>query len=435
MSSKNIDLHVHHVTRVEGHGDVLLNVADGKVEHVSLNIVEAPRFFEGMLKGRAHYEVREIVSRICGICACGHSLSSIRASEAALGVEPSNQVVDLRKLVLSAENLSSHYLHIFFLVAPDLFGVDSVIPLTTSHKDVVVKALKLKKVANNMSDSIVGRHTHPICMDIKGFSKLPTVEKLKDIQRQLRDSISDIEFMIDVVASVAGNIPDFTRETEYVSLGPINGSNEYPFYDGVINSSEGITYYPADYKKVTNEFITPDSTAKHTRHKRDSYMVGAMARFNNNYDLLRPEAKAVAEKLGMKAPCHNPFMITIAQLVETVHITHDAIELLDSLINRGIVPEDYSYTPKAGKGTGAVEVPRGILFHNYTYNTHGRIEEADAVIPTTQNLENIDQDMRVLTPTILDKPKEEISLLLQMLVRSYDPCISCSTHQLNVRFA
>ncbi len=432
--SKNIDLHVHHVTRVEGHGDVLLNVKDGKVEHVSLNIVEAPRFFEGMLKGRAHYEVREIVSRICGICACGHALASIRASEAALGVEPSEQVVDLRKMVLHGENLSSHFLHIFFLVAPDLFGVKSVIPLATSHTDLVVRALKLKKLGNRVSDVIVGRHTHPIAMHIKGFTKLPEKAELLDVQKQLREALPEVEDTVDLIASIADKIPNFIRETEYVSLGPIDGSTEYPFYDGVIKSSEGITYYPEDYQKVTNEFCTPASTAKHTKHKRESYMVGALARFNNNYDLLRPEAKAAAEKLGIKAPCHNPYMITVAQLVETIHIMHDAIELIDKIVKRGIKQEDYSYQPKAGTGAGAVEVPRGILFHNYTYNTSGRVEQADCVIPTTQNLENIDQDFRKIAPTILDKEEEEISLLLQMLVRAYDPCISCSTHQLNVRF-
>jgi len=431
---KNIDIHVHHVTRVEGHGDVLLNVKDGKVEHVSLNIVEAPRFFEGMLKGRAHYEVREIVSRICGICACGHALSSIRASEAALGVEPTEQVIDLRKIVLAGENLSSHFLHIFFLVAPDLFGVKSVLPLATSHKDIVVRALKLKKLGNNVSDVIVGRHVHPITMDIKGFTKLPTISALKKVQKEILEMLPEVIASVDLIASVAGKIPDFKRETEYISLGPINGSKEYPFYDGVIKSSEGIEYYPADFHKVTNEFITPDSTAKHCKHKRDSYMVGALARFNNNHELLRPEAKAAANKLGLIAPVYNPYMMTVAQLVETIHIMHDTVDIIDKIIQRGIKEEDYTYQPKAGTGAGAVEVPRGILFHQYTYDSKGRIEHADCVIPTTQNLENIDQDFRKLAPTILDKSEDEISLLLQMLVRAYDPCISCSTHQLTVRF-
>ena len=432
--SKNIDIHVHHVTRVEGHGDVLLNVKDGRVEHVALNIVEAPRFFEGMLRGRAHYEVREIVSRICGICARRHALASVRASEAALGIEPSEQVVDLRKIVLAGENLSSHFLHIFFLVAPDLFGVKSVLPLAETNRDIVVRALKLKKLGNDISDVIVGRHVHPITMDIKGFTVLPSVSALANVQKQIIELIPEVVDTVDLIASVAGGIPDFTRETEYISLGPVSGSTEYPFYNGVIKSSEGITYYPAEYRKVTNEFIIPDSTAKHCKHLRNSYMVGALARFNNNSDLLHPEAKKAAEKLGMIAPVHNPYMITLAQLIETIHIMHDTVEIIDKIIRRGIKEEDYTYQPRAGTGSGAVEVPRGILFHHYTYDSKGRIEFADCVIPTTQNLENIDQDFRKLAPTILDKSEEEISLLLQMLVRAYDPCISCSTHQLNVRF-
>jgi len=336
--------------------------------------------------------------------------------------------------VLAGENLSSHFLHIFFLVAPDLFGVKSVLPLATTHRDIVVRALKLKKLGNDLSDVIVGRHVHPITMDIKGFTSLPTVSSLKDIQKQIIEMIPEVNDTVDLIASVAGNIPDFTRETEYISLGPVDGSREYPFYNGVIKSSDGATYYPADYQKVTNEFIVPDSTAKHCKHNRDSYMVGALARFNNNSDLLHPEAKKAAEKLGMIAPVHNPYMITVAQLIETVHIMHDTVEIINRIIQRGIKEEDRSYYLRAGTGTGAVEVPRGILFHRYTYDSKGRIEYADCVIPTTQNLENIDQDFRKLAPTILDRSEDEISLLLQMLVRAYDPCISCSTHQLDVRF-
>ncbi|HOO97742.1 MAG TPA: Ni/Fe hydrogenase subunit alpha [Caldisericia bacterium] len=428
----DINIHVHHVTRVEGHGDVLLNVKDGKVEHVSLNIVEAPRFFEGMLKGRSHYEAREITTRICGICACGHALASLRASEAAMSIEPSEQTINLRKLVLHGENLSSHFLHIFFLVAPDAFGVPSVLPLAKTHTDLVVRALKLKKLGNDVSEVIVGRHVHPITLHINGLSKLPDPAALKDIQRRCLEAIPEVEDTVNLFSTLS--LPDFTRETEYVSLGPRNGSKEYPFYDGVVKSSEGVEYAPQDYQKVTNEYIMERNTAKHTKHKRSSYMVGALARFNNNYDLLRPEAKAAAEKLGLKAPNHNPYMITVAQLVETIHILHDTVELIQKVLDRGIKEESNEYKVRAGQGVGAVEVPRGILFHNYTYDNKGVIQAADLVIPTTQNLENIDQDMRKLAPEILDQPKEKIELLLQMLVRAYDPCISCSTHLLKVRF-
>jgi coenzyme F420-reducing hydrogenase alpha subunit len=425
------DIHVHHLTRVEGHGDVLLKVKDNRVEHVAFNVVEAPRFFEAMLKGRAHYEVREIVTRICGICAVGHALSSLRASEAAMSLEPSEQTVDMRKLALHGENLSSHYLHYYFLAAPDFLGVGSVLPLAASHPDVVKRALKLKKMGNDLCECFVGRHVHPISLKINGFSALPNPVRMKQVQDMLVDTIKDLEATIDLFATL--KIPDYNRETEYVSLGPINGSKEYPFYDGNIITSNGKSLPPLKYTEITNEVCHPDSTAKYCAHNGKPYQVGALARFNNNYDLLRPEAKKAAEKLGIKPVCHNPYMITVAQIVETVHITYDAIDLISKLLGNGLKDEPVDYKVKAGTGAGAVEVPRGILFHGYTYDNNGYVTKADCVIPTTQNVANINEDFKAFVPSMLGKPESEISLLLQMLVRAYDPCISCSAHLLDVR--
>lgn len=425
------DIHVHHLTRVEGHGDVLLKVKDNKVEKVSFNVVEAPRFFEAMLVGRGHYEVREIVTRICGICAVGHALSSLRASEAAMSLEPSEQTVTMRKLALHGENLSSHYLHYYFLAAPDFLGVGSVLPLAATHPDVVKRALKLKKMGNELCETFVGRHVHPISLKINGFSALPDPVRMKNTQAMLVDTLKDLEATIDLFATL--KIPDYKRETEYVSLGPINGSKEYPFYDGNIITSSGDSLPPSKYTEITNEVVDPDNTAKLCAHNGKAYQVGALARFNNNYDLLRPEAKKAAEKLGIKPMCHNPYMITVAQIVETVHITYDAIDLISKLLNNGLKDEPVEYKVKAGTGAGAVEVPRGILFHSYTYDNNGFVTKADCVIPTTQNVRNINEDFKAFAPLMLGKPESEISLLLQMLVRAYDPCISCSAHLLDVR--
>jgi len=127
-------------------------------------------------------------------------------------------------------------------------------------------------------------------------------------------------------------------------------------------------------------------------------------------------------------------MNNIAQVVECVHCAETAVGRLETLIDRGVAAEPIEVKPREGRGVGAVEVPRGILFHDYTYDKQGRIVEANCVIPTGQNLANIDLDMQALVPQILDRPKEEIQLLCEMLVRAYDPCISCSAHMLEVEF-
>jgi coenzyme F420-reducing hydrogenase alpha subunit len=214
----------------------------------------------------------------------------------------------------------------------------------------------------------------------------------------------------------------------------LKSKEEYALYEGVIASTDAGTTPVANYRNWTNEYLVPQSTAKYTKHVRDSYMVGALARFNNNHDQLPARAQKAAEELGLKAPCYNPFMNTVVQVVEVVHALDESIRLIDELLDKGLKEEDRRILLKAGRGVGSVDVPRGILFHDYTYDKNGICVEANCIIPTNQNHANIQKDMEALLPQVLDRPQEEIRLSLEMLVRAYDPCISCSTHLLKVEF-
>ena len=427
MSKVQVD--VHYITRVEGHGNIVVDAENGELKRCELQIVETPRFFEAMLRGRPYTEVTHIVSRICGICSVGHQMTSLQALEAAMGVTPSEQTQLLRKLIFHGEILDSHILHAYMLVAPDFFGVGSVIPLAGSHPDVVLRALRMKKLAGDLCMVLGGRHTHPVTLKVGGFSHLPTKGQLEQLRARFEESIPDVEATVELFQSL--KMPDFERETEYIAL---RKPAEYAFIGGTIASTDGVERPVADYREVTNEHLIPHSTAKHTRHKREAYMVGALARFNVNHALLHPKAKAAAEALGLKPICTNPYMNTVAQVVEVAHCIEDGIQLIDTLLERGIQDEVPDVKVRAGRGAGACEVPRGVLFHEYTVADDGRIAGANCIIPTGQNLANIEADMRALVPRILDKTQDQIRLMLEMLVRAYDPCISCSTHMLEVRF-
>ncbi|MBS1253864.1 MAG: NAD-reducing hydrogenase HoxS subunit beta [Anaerolineales bacterium] len=430
MSTVDVNVNVHHLTRVEGHGNIVVDVQNGELKQCELQIVEAPRFFEAMLRGRPYYEASHITSRICGICATGHATASLRATENALGVEVSEQTELLRKLVFHGEIIDSHVLHVYMLVAPDFFGVGSVLPLASSHPDVVKRALRIKKLSGDLCAMISGRHTHPIAMTVGGFTHLPTIKEMLAVRERLVAAREDMDETISLLATLPW--PEFERETEYVSL---QKDEEYAFIDGRIATTDGFAYELPDYRNVTNEYLVPHSTAKHTKHNRDSYMVGALARFNNNYDQLHPRAKAAAEELGMKPVVTNSFLNSGAQAVEMVHCVEDSIRIIDELVDRGIEEEPpYEFQGKGGEGVGSCDVPRGILFHNYVIDDDGVIQGANCIIPTGQNYGNIEADMRALVPQILDRPQEEITHMMEMLVRAYDPCISCSTHFLNVEF-
>ena len=438
--AKDLKIDIHHLTRVEGHGNIVLDVKNGEIKELRLDIVEAPRFFEAMLLGRPITEAQAITSRICGICACGHSTVSLQASEAALGVKVDEQTKMLRKIVMFGENLTSHILHFYFLIAPDLLGVPSVLPLAGSHPEVVLRALRMKKIANDLCEVFVGRHTHPITMRIGGFCYFPKEAAVKAMRDRLeKELLPDLWETVKLFSGL--KFPEFTRKTEYLAL---SDSKEYAFIDGEITSSEGGKTKVADYLKKIKETVVPHSSAKfcHSEAKsggNTSYMVGALARFNVNYKQLHPKARKAADELGMKFPDHNPYHNSLAQLVECLHMTYEAIRLMDELVKRKIKPVLPNIEVKTNvsgdrRGVGAVEVPRGTLYHEYGCDENGIINFANCIIPTGQNLANIEDDFKKLVPEILDQPKERIALLMEMLVRAYDPCISCSAHFLNVEF-
>jgi coenzyme F420-reducing hydrogenase alpha subunit len=439
VSKRNVEVNVEYLTRVEGHGNIVVDVKNGELKTCELQIVEAPRLFEGMLRGRSIFEAQHITCRICGICSCGHTLASIQAAEDAIGFKPSAQTTLLRRFLLHMENLDSHLLHIYLLVAPDLLGVKSFVPLIDSHNDVVRRALRMKKTCNDICDIQVGRHVHPISSIVGGFTKLPREKDMDKMLELLAVLRKDMEATIELAATL--KFPEFKRDTEYVGL--VSDDKIYPMLIGDVGSTDGVRKNKKEYRAITNEFVVPHSSAKHAKLSRESYAVGALARFNLNSEKLHPKAKAVAQAIGLKPKCTNPYLNTAAQLVECVHSLEESIEILEGLRKKGIKYEEEvlvglnekgTIPVKAGNGVGAVEVPRGILFHNYEVDDKGIIRNANCIIPTNQNVNNIEQDMKKLVPEILEKSDEEITLALEMLVRAYDPCISCSAHFLDVKF-
>ncbi|MDD5561816.1 MAG: Ni/Fe hydrogenase subunit alpha [Candidatus Omnitrophica bacterium] len=441
IDSQNVKVDVHYLTRVEGHGNIVVDVKEGKLTKCEFQVIESPRFFESMLVGRSIWEAQHLTSRICGICACGHTLASIKAAEDALGVKPSDEVVMLRKLLLNTEMLDSHILHIYILVAPDLLGVKSIVPLIKTHRPVIEMALRMKRMSDYGGEVLAGRHIHPISYVIGGLTQAPSREGLEKLHGLMLEARKDGEETVKIIKTL--KFPEFQRPTQYMSL---SCEEEYAMYDGdlMVNGSKSKV---ADYRNLFMESVVDYSRAKISRINGKSYAVGALSRFNNNFDKLHKKAKAVAKEIGLKAPCHNPYLNTAAQLVEWVHCLEESITILEKILKDGlneekIVVSSWPKRSEAGKakykpntGIGCVEVPRGTLFHEYTIDDSAHITAANCVIPTNQNMGNLEDDMRKIVPELLGKKtQEEITLDLEMLARSYDPCISCATHLLDVSF-
>jgi coenzyme F420-reducing hydrogenase alpha subunit len=425
MSTRSTTIDVHHLPRIEGHGNIHVRVRDGRLAEARWDVVETPRFFEAIFRDKHYSSAHMLAARICGICSISHGLAALRATERAFGVEPPPDARSLRLLAKHAETVQSHVLHLFFLAAPDFLGVPSVLPLRDSHPAVVELALRLKGLANQICDAVAGRTTHPLTLQPGGVTTAPIPAVLTELRSGLDRALEDLAAAARLLRTF--DVPAFEREAEFVSLG---GGDHYPFIGGPVVSSDGVRLAEDDYLEITNEYVAGDNTTKWSRLSRESYAVGPLARVNNSFDLLHPDAQQVALELGLEPVCHNPFMAHAARLVECVHCVLEAIRILDELVDSPPGELLAPVSPQVGRGVGAVEAPRGILFHCYSYEADGRITHADAVVPTTQNNGHIHRDLPELVSAAVERgaADEEIERLCCMLVRSYDPCVSCSVH-------
>lgn len=426
----NLNIEVTPLSRVEGHGELVIDVKNKKIVKAQFRIPEPPRFFEAFLVGRKYDEPSHMTSRICGICGVSHTCASIKATEKALGIIPSKQTVNLRKLIFYHEVVQSNALHFYYLAIPDFFKAGSVFSLADDHPDLVKIAVNIKKTANDIVRIIGGRAVHPIRTVIGGFTKFPTEEELVKIKKMLKAIYPDIEKTLKILKKV--KIPDFERETEYIS---ISDPKEYAIYNGNIKSTDGWEIKDQDYLDKISEEIVDYSIGKHARSSRESNMVGALARINNNYKMLSDNAKDYADKLGLKPVCCNPFMNNIAQFIEIIHCVDDSFRLINGLLDSGLEGNEAmpKVKVKAGRGVGVVEAPRGMLIHDYTYDEEGRITKVNLIIPTNHNYGNIKYDLEKFIPGILNETEEKVQFDCEMLIRAYDPCISCSTHLLNLK--
>jgi coenzyme F420-reducing hydrogenase alpha subunit len=431
---------VDFLTRVEGEGALLIRFKGKRVDKVELNIYEPPRFFEALLMGKPCFEAPDVTARICGICPVAYQMSSCHALEAAFGVVLPDNLRTLRRLLYTGEWLESHLLHMFLLHAPDFLGYPDAIHLAKDHPEPVRAALRMKKAGNAIVNVLGGREIHPINVRLGGFYRLPTREALSALLPELEWTR---ETMLESLQWMAGfEFPDLVREQEHVAL---RHSHDYPFSEGRIVSTAGLDIDVAEYEDHFEERQVPYSTALHAVLKqRGSYVCGPLPRLNLNADRLRPAAQRALEVSGLQLPCFNPFRSILARGVEVVQAADEAIAIIEAydpsatsvLGGTGVVGgtnlASVLIEPRQGRGHGCTEAPRGILYHRYDVDAEGAITGAKIVPPTSQNQGSIEDDLRALSPQLVELPHAEATLLAERAVRNYDPCISCSTHFLKL---
>jgi sulfhydrogenase subunit alpha len=426
MKGKSKKLVVDVLARVEGEGGMFLRLRNGKAEDVKVRIYEPPRFFEGFLRGRTYMEAPDITARICGICPVAYQMSSCHAAESAFGAKVEGQLRALRRLLYCGEWIESHVLHIYMLHAPDFLGYEDAIRMAADYPEVVERALRMKKVGNDLMTIVGGREIHPINVRVGGFYSVPSKADLLGFRPRLETTLEDA---IETVRLVSGlTFPDFERDYEFVAL---HHPDEYPLNEGRLISNRGLDIAIADYESVFEEEHVEHSNALHSVIRdRGPYFVGPMARYNLDFDQLTPRAKAIAEEVGFLPPINNPFKGIVVRAIETVFACEEAIRIID-----GYAPPPEPHVkvkPKRGRGHGCTEAPRGILYHRYNYDESGGILEARIVPPTAQNLMTVEHDLKAYAEAYQHLDDAALTWQCEQAIRNYDPCISCATHFLKL---
>ena len=421
------------LARVEGEGALQFRVSDGAIHDLQLRIFEPPRLFEKFLEGREHQQVIDSVARICGICPVAYQMSAVHALESIFAVTPSAAVRDLRRVMYCGEWLESHALHIHLLAAPDFLGYPNAVAMAQDYPEEVRRGLRLQALGNKLIKLLGGRSVHPVGVRVGGFFAMPGVAKVKALLQELGQAMDDARELVQWLAQL--HLPE--DEQDFVSVS-LQHPDEYPMNEGRMVGSDGLDIAIADYQVHFAEQHVSHSTALHSLYQGQPYLVGPLARVNNNWQLLHPPVRELMSTLAMSFPSRNMFHSVVARALEIYYAILEAQALLQNYLLTETTPQKRldPITAKAGIGFGCTEAPRGILWHRYQLDEGGRVQQATIVPPTSQNQARMEQDLqRSLTAFGLQQPDDALRQHAETVIRNYDPCISCSTHFLTLKVA
>jgi coenzyme F420-reducing hydrogenase alpha subunit len=426
-SGGDLAIDIAGLTRVEGEGSLRLRVRDGAVEEAHLEIFEAPRYFEQLVVGRTPDEVIDIVARICGICPVAYQMTAVHAFEQAFGVEIDPAVRALRRLLYCGEWIESHALHVYLLHLPDFLGYASGLELARDHLATVEAGLSLKKAGNRIVELIGGRAIHPVSVRVGGFSRSFRRAEIRALQGSVAAALDVALATVDLVAGLA--TPEFERDGRLVALW---NPREYPMNVGRIVSSDGLNIASTDWRTAFSEHQVGWSNALQARGRDGRpYLLGPAARISLASGQLHPMAAAALARTGLARQIErNPYWSIAARAVELVHACAEALEIIEAY-----EPPDRpaaAWSPRRATAAWATEAPRGLIFHAYDLDERGLVRHAQIVPPTSQNQAAIEADLAAFAPRVLDLPRAEATLRIEQLIRSYDPCISCATHFLDL---
>ncbi len=445
-------INIQPVTRIEGHARIAIHLDDdGNVNDAFLHIMSL-RGFEKFIEGRPAEEVPRIVSQICGICPWMHHLSSTKAVDGCFGVTPAPTGDKLRELCQTMAHINDKILHFFFLAAPDFvlgpdsdFSVRNVIGLVKKAPELATKVVKMRQLGQMMLERFAGKAIHPIAGVVGGFSKPMTEEERKGLLQDTRTLLDFALFAMDFAKTKV--FPEYEATMATLGaittgfLGTVDNSGALNLYDGhlrLMKANGSITDFPVNeydqylaehvedwtygklaYAKCWGEGFSMDLNAP-----KGIYRANTLARINVADRISTPQAHGELEEFREKfgRPAQGTLLYHWARLIELVYACERTVELLlqDDITDTFVRAK---VEPKAGRGIGAVEAPRGTLINDYTTDANGLIVKANMIIGTTHNVAPMNMSVKQAATTLIKNGVYDEGLLnkVEMAVRAYDP--------------
>jgi sulfhydrogenase subunit alpha len=415
-----------YLARVEGEGGVVIEITDGVVSKVHMRIFEAPRFFEAFLRGRPYQDVIDFTSRICGICPVAYQMSSVHTIEKIFKATISAPVRELRRLLYCGEWIESHALHVYLLQGPDFYGLESAWA-GREYLEIAKRGLRFKKLGNDILTMLGGRPVHPVSVRAGGFFSVPDKKTLSSLLPELEKACAESLQEIRWAASL--DFGDPVVDTEFISLGNIA---EYPMNEGRVVSTTGLDTSLEDFLGSIQEFQVDYSTALHSGIKSEGtvspYIVGPLSRLNLNHEKLPQGIRSAMNEAGISLPIRNIRMAIIARVIEISYAFHEAMRIIRDYYEPDRPCEDFE--PTGGVATWITEAPRGMLIHRYELDDRGYVKGATIIPPTSQNLAHMEKMIYDFARTHIRSQPDHLRKETEKIIRSYDPCISCSAHTL-----
>jgi NAD-reducing hydrogenase large subunit len=443
------------VTRLEGHGKVTILLNDkGNVERTRFHVTQL-RGFEKFSEGRMFWEMPVITPRICGICPVSHHLASAKAGDAILGVELTPTAEKLRRLIHMAQMVQSHALHFFHLASPDLlFGMDAdpakrnVVGVIMEMPELATKGVMLRAFGQKIIEMLGKKKVHPNAAIPGGMNHALTTENRDWILSKIDGVIADCQIALDLFKKYCEDNPELMKGfADFNSgyLGLVDGGGNAEYYDGKLRlkDSNGITLEddvaPEDYLSIIEEMVEDWSYLKFPYYKKfgypaGMYRVGPLGRLNVADGCTTPIANKEFKqfkKLGNNGILQGSLYFHYARLIEMLNCAEEIQALVG---DESICDNDIwiNAAPANGQGIGVIEAPRGTLIHHYWVDESGKILRANLIVATGHNNLAMNRAAHEVAKEYIKNGKVTEGILnrVEVAIRCYDPCLSCSSHSL-----